>query len=112
MDVIAKDVKETPSWSVLFADGIALCATDREVERKKKNWWRVLEDRGMKVSRKKTEYMPFNEASDGNIRIQDHVLKKVKNFKYLGSTMSVDGKIGRRDREKNPSRLDELEKTV
>ena len=94
MDVIAENVKETPPWSMMFADDIALCATDREeVERKTENWRRVLEDRGMKVSRKKIEYMSFNEASVGNIRIQDHVLKKVKNFKYLGSTMSVDGEL-------------------
>ena len=30
MDIIAEDVKETPPWSMMFADDLTLCATDRE----------------------------------------------------------------------------------
>ena len=57
---------------MIFADDIALCATDREeVGRKTENWRRVLEDRGMTVSRKKTKYM--------------HVLKMVQRRVWMES---------------------------
>ena len=78
----------------MFADDIVLCCMEREeVEEKTKKWRRVLEERGLRASRKKTEYMQFNEAVDSNIRMQDYVLKRVKCFKYLGSTLSGDGEL-------------------
>ena len=94
MDVIAKDVKEAPPWSMMFADDIALCGhTREEVERKTEAWRKVMEERGLKVSRKKTEYMAYNETNSGDITMQDYVLKKVNSFKYLGSTLSQDGDL-------------------
>ena len=39
MDVIAEGVKDTPLWSMLFADDIVLCGKDRqEVERMTEDW--------------------------------------------------------------------------
>lgn len=94
MDVVAEDAKETPPWSMMFADDIALSGKTREeVERKTEDWRKAMEERGLKVSRKKTEYMAYNGANEGDITMQDHVLKKVTSFKYLGSTMSQDGEI-------------------
>ena len=87
MDVITKDVKDTPPRSTMFADDIAPCGNTREeVERKTEAWRRAMEERGLKVSRKKTEYIAYNEANEDNIKMQDYVLKKVTKFKYLGST--------------------------
>ena len=56
-------------------------------------WQSMLEEIGLKVSRKKTEYMRYNEANDRSITMQDCVLKKVTKFEYLGSTMSEDGEL-------------------
>ena len=65
MGVITKDVKEAPPWSTMFADDIVLCGNTREeVERKTETWRRAMEERGLKVSRKKTEYMAYNEANE------------------------------------------------
>ena len=36
-------------------------------EKELKQWRRALEERGLKVSRKKTEYIAFNEESEGTI---------------------------------------------
>ena len=63
------------------------------MEAKTEDRQRVMKERGLKVNRKKTEYMAYNEANDDNILMQDYVLKKVTTFRYLGSTLSEDGKL-------------------
>ena len=94
MDVITEDVKDAPQCSMMLADDIVLCGNTREkVETKTEDWRRVMEERGLKVSRKKAEYMAYNEANDDNISMQDYVLKKVTNFKYLGSSLNEDGEL-------------------
>ena len=50
-----------------------------------------MEERGLKVSRKKTKYMVYNEANDRSVIMQECVLQKVTKFKYPGSMMSEDG---------------------
>jgi hypothetical protein len=52
-----------------------------------------LEERGVKINRKKTEFLSFNEANKKSISMQGYELKKVANFKYLGSTLSEDEEI-------------------
>ena len=61
------------------------------------------------MSRSKTEYLKAGDADDGEeLKLQGEKLKRAKNFKYLSSTVSSDG----RSEEKDPSRLDELEEGV
>jgi hypothetical protein len=80
------------SENMMFADDIALCGNAREVvEKKTEDWRRVMEETGFKVNRNKTEYMVFNDVSEKSISMQDYELKKVKIFKYLGSTLSGNG---------------------
>ena len=94
MDVLARGVKEQAPWCMLFADDIALCSTSKEeVERKAENWRRVFEERGLKISRKKTEYMRFCDERDLQVRLQGEILKRVDKFKYLGSMISEDGEL-------------------
>ena len=72
MDVIVEEVKDQVPWSVLFADDIVLVTTSKEEAERKLELWRVaLEDRGLKISRAKTEYMWMNgEDQDGSIYLQ------------------------------------------
>lgn len=79
---------------MLFADDIVLCSTSREVvELKLEQWRRAMEDRGLKISRKKTEYLRFNEDRNTEISVQGTRLKRVDKFKYLGSTVAEDGNL-------------------
>ena len=77
---------------MLFADDIVLCSPRREhVERQLEECRRAMEERGLKISRKKTEYLGCNEHQDADIHVQGEAVKRVKTFTYLGSTLSEDG---------------------
>ena len=76
---------------MLFADDIVLCSTRREhVERKLEEWRRATEERGLKISRKKTW---CNEHQDAEIHLQGETVKRVNTFTYLGSTLAEDGEL-------------------
>ncbi|KAK3556508.1 hypothetical protein QTP70_008297 [Hemibagrus guttatus] len=63
-----------------------------QVEENLERWKFALERRGMKVSRSKTEYMCVNEREgSGTVRLQGEEVKKVQEFKYLGSTVQSNG---------------------
>ena len=63
-----------------------------------------MEDRALKISRKKTEYLRFNEHQDAGIHLQREsereregggreTVKRVKTFTYLGSTLAEYGEL-------------------
>ena len=84
MDVSACGIKDLSTWCKLYADDIVivLCSTRREeVENKLEEWRRAMEDRVLKISRKKTVYLRFNT----NINLQGENLERVNTFKYLGA---------------------------
>ena len=73
---------------------VVLCSdTAEDAEARLEAWREAMEIRGMKVSRKKTEYlcMQGGESFEGNIRIQDEIVPRKNDFKYLGSTIQADG---------------------
>ena len=79
---------------MLFADDIVLCSTRRDhVERKLDEWRRAMGERGLKISRRKTEYLGCNEPQDAEIHLQGETVKRVKTFTYLGSTLAEDGEL-------------------
>ncbi|KAK3570383.1 hypothetical protein QTP86_019253 [Hemibagrus guttatus] len=73
-----------------------LCESREQVEENLERWRFALERRGMKVSRSKTEYMCVNERKgSGTVRLQGEEVKKVQEFKYLGSTVQSNGECGK-----------------
>ncbi|KAK3506315.1 hypothetical protein QTP70_016082, partial [Hemibagrus guttatus] len=97
MDQLSEEVRQESPWTMMFADDIVICSESREqVEENLERWRFALERRGMKVSRSKTEYMCVNErGGSGTVRLQGEEVKKVQEFKYLGSTVQSNGECGK-----------------
>ncbi|KAK3539065.1 hypothetical protein QTP86_023506 [Hemibagrus guttatus] len=97
MDQLSEEVRQESPWTMMFADDIVICSESREqVEENLERWRFTLERRGMKVSRSKTEYMCVNEREgSGTVRLQGEEVKKVQEFKYLGSTVQSNGECGK-----------------
>ena len=95
MDVLARGIKDISPWGMLYSDDNVLYGTRSEVvEKKLEEWRRALEDRGLKINRKKTVYLRFNvdrNLNDGNsdVNIQGENLERVNTFKYLGATIKL-----------------------
>ncbi|KAK3538198.1 hypothetical protein QTP70_033122 [Hemibagrus guttatus] len=97
MDQLSEEVRQESPWTMMFADDIVICSESREqVEESLGRWRFALKRRGMKVSRSKTEYMCVNEREgSGTVRLQGEEVKKVQEFKYLGSTVQSNGECGK-----------------
>ena len=101
MDRMTDEIREEAPWNMMFADDIVICSESKEqVEDKLESWRYALERRGMKVNRRKTEYMCVcvNERQDtgsGTVKMEGEVVAKVDDFKYLGSTVQSNGECGR-----------------
>ena len=94
MDVISAEVRDKAPLSMLFADDIILSSSQHEnVEKKLEEWRKVMEDRGLKISRRKTEHLQYNKEGDGCIKLHDQELNRVKKFRYLGLTLAEDGEL-------------------
>ncbi|MCJ8738873.1 hypothetical protein PDJAM_G00040650 [Pangasius djambal] len=97
MDQLSEEVRQESPYTMMFADDIVICSESREqVEENLERWRFAPERRGMRVSRSKTEYMCVNEREgSGTVRLQGEEVKKVQEFKYLGSTVQSDGECGK-----------------
>ena len=93
MDRLTDEVRREAPWTMLFADDIVICEETREeVEQRLESWKYALERRGMKVSRSKTEYLCINGGNDDEtVKMEDAKVPRVKEFKYLGSTVQESG---------------------
>ena len=94
IDRMTEDIRKDAAWDMLSADDIVLCRQNhRELEEDLEIWRNALERRGLKVSRSKTEYLRVGGVDDGEeLKLQEEKVKKAKNFKYLGSTISDNGR--------------------
>ncbi|KAK3556954.1 hypothetical protein QTP70_022300, partial [Hemibagrus guttatus] len=101
MGQLSEEVRQESPWTMMFADDIVICSESREqVEENLERWRFALERRGMKVIRSKTEYMCVNEREgSGTVRLQGEEVKKVQEFKYLGSTVQSNGECGKEGEE-------------
>ena len=52
-----------------------------------------MEERGLRISRRKTDYLGCNEHQDAQIQLQGETVKIVKTFTYLGSMLAEDGEL-------------------
>ncbi|KAK3540824.1 hypothetical protein QTP86_002367 [Hemibagrus guttatus] len=97
MDQLSEEVRQESPWTMMFADDIVICSESREQgDENLERWKFALERRGMKVSRSKTEYMCVNEREgSGTVRLQGEEVKKIQEFKYLGSTVQSNGECGK-----------------
>ncbi|KAK3515567.1 hypothetical protein QTP70_024592 [Hemibagrus guttatus] len=114
MDQLSEVVRQESPWTMMFADDLLICSESREqVEENLERWRFALERRGMKVSHSKTEYVCVNEGEgSGTVRLQGEEVKKVQEFKYLGSTVQSNGECGERGKEASAGRLEWVEKGV
>ena len=89
MDRLTDEVRREPQWTMLFADDIVICEETREeVELSLESWRYALKRRGMKISRSKTKYLCINGGNDNKtVKMEDTKVPRVKEFKYLGSTV-------------------------
>ena len=97
MDVLTEGVRKEVPESTMFADDIVLCG-GREVGLTEylDTWRKSLEERGMRISRPKTQFMGFNfeQNQQGNrepVKILGEELERVTNYKYLGTSMEEEG---------------------
>ena len=82
---------------MLLADDILICEKTREeVQWRPESWKYALERRGLKVSRSKTEYLCINRRNDKETKkMDDTKMPRVKEFKYLRSTVQESGSCER-----------------
>ena len=91
MDVISKEVGRGPSHAMLFSDDLVLCEDTREEAEEQLELWRnAIENKGLRVSRSKTEYLPPSSCHD-NVKLGGEEIKTVTTFKYLGSMFGAEG---------------------
>ena len=99
-DVLTEGVRRGVPWDIMYADDVVLVGeTKREVEERTEEWRAVLESRGMRISRSKTEYLRMTDEDqvqdqDGNrrsINLDGQPMNRTRDFRYLGSTVTEDG---------------------
>ena len=94
MDCMSEEFRKEAPWNMMFADDVVICAPElEEAEKQLEEWRKALEDRGMRVSRQKTEHLYFGgeDAEPARIKMQEEEVPRVQVFKYLGSTVQEDG---------------------
>ena len=97
MDRLTDEVRREPPWTMLFADDIVICKeTRQDVEQRLESWRYALERKEMKVSWSKTKYQCINRGNDDKeVKMEDTKVPRVKEFKYLASTMQKSGSCER-----------------
>ena len=97
MDVLTQDVRKDVPGSMMFADHIVLFGdVETDMTEYLETWRKALEERGMRISRPRTQFMDFNLGQDNGqerepVKIVGEELQRVHHFKYLGSSVEETG---------------------
>jgi len=84
---------------MLFANDIVLIDESRGgVNNKLEVWRQILESKGLRFSRSKTEYLEckfceLRQKDEGVVRLDFQEVCKMDSFKYLGSTIQGNGEV-------------------
>ena len=77
---------------MLFADDLVLCENTREqAEEQLELWRKAIENKGMRVSRSKTEYLPPSSCHDSKVKLGGEEINNVTTFKNIWSMFDADG---------------------
>ena len=97
MDEVTRDIQGDIPWCMLFADDVVLVDESHAgVNRKLELWRQMLESKGFRLSRTKTEYMRCDFGAtheEGDVSLEGQVVPKRDTFRYLGSMLQRDGDI-------------------
>ncbi|XP_037787377.1 uncharacterized protein LOC119582936 [Penaeus monodon] len=87
-----------PLWCILYADDIVLVAETKQEIQKMEGWRTALESRGLKISRKKTEYFTMDTEGDqqSTIQIDGLNLKRVDHSMTCGIEIAPLRKVEER----------------
>ena len=99
MEVMTDGVREGAPWCMMYADDVVLCAeTKVELEQKLEAWRRALEERGIKISRKMTEFLKLgpHEDEEEELRLGGKRVNQVDHFRYLGSLVDEGADVERK----------------
>ena len=93
MDALTDGIRRKAPYNMLYADDVVLVNdTKEESERELERWRYALEQRGLRVSRAKTEYLCIGQqTARPAIKIAGEEVQEASEFKYLGSTIQGDG---------------------
>ena len=102
IDRLTENIRKEAPWDMLFADKIVLSRqNNRELEEDLEIWKNALERRGLKMSQSKTKHLRVGGVDDGEeLKLQGKKVKKAKNFQYLGSTVSSNGRCEKEVRKR------------
>ena len=115
MDVLTEDVSKDVPGSIMFADDIVLYGDDETYMTEYLETWRkALEDREMRISRPKIQFMDFNFGQDNGqerepVKILGEDLQRVHHFKYHGSSAEETRGIDNRNYTKSECSMEKLE---
>lgn len=92
MDAATADLQTPHPWSLLYVDDVFLAGNEQqELQDRTQRWKDCLDQNGLRLNIEKTVYMESDPQTPDTINIDGVGLKKVTQFKYLGSILSADG---------------------
>ena len=83
MDVISQEVGRATPHAMLFADDLVLREnTRKQTEEQLELWRKAFENKRLRVSRSKTEYLPPSSCHDSKVKLGEEEIKNVTTYKY------------------------------
>nr|XP_016451627.1 PREDICTED: uncharacterized protein LOC107776265 [Nicotiana tabacum] len=114
MGALIRHIQEEVPWCNLFVDDIVLidetqCSVNDRLEVRRQ----VLEFKGFKLSRIKTEYLEYKFSAEPReagmeVRLESQVIPKSGKFKYIGSFILEGGEIDEDMAHRIDSSVDEV----